>query len=342
VRSFARLPADERAVVFSEAAARRGIDVAIVEKDFWVCWLLDRLYILPDQPRFVFKGGTSLSKAYGAIFRFSEDVDISIDRSHLGFSGDKDPAEARSGKAAGKLVASLVAAVHAYVSDVLEPTLARAIDNALGPRITAGWNLTLATSADGSPLLNFAYPSHKAAEPTGYIPPLVILEPGARGEPAPTEHLPVSPYAAEDFPALFSQPATTVEVLSVNRTFWEKATLLHAEFHRPADKTTAPRLSRHYYDLAQLATGPHRATALSHTPLLHAVADHKDLYFRSSWARYDTARPGTLRLAPPKARLQELRDDYVAMRPMFFNEPPRFDEVLEVLADLEAEINGQP
>ena len=101
-------------------------------------------------------------------------------------------------------------------------------------------------------------------------------------------------------------------------------------------------MSRHYYDLAQLARGPHRSTALSDTPLLRNVADHKELYFRSSWARYDTARPGTLHLTPSQARLPGLRDDYASMRPMFFDEPPRFDEVLTALADLEAEINGQP
>lgn len=96
---IARLPLTDRADLFAEVARQRGLTPAIIEKDFWVCWTLKRLFTLPDPPAgLLFKGGTSLSKVFGIIERFSEDVDLSFDRAGLGFSGDSDPLNAPSGK----------------------------------------------------------------------------------------------------------------------------------------------------------------------------------------------------------------------------------------------------
>lgn len=128
-------------------------------------------------------------------------------------------------------------------------------------------------------------------------------------------------------------------VLEVERSFWEKTTILHAEYHRPADKPTPDRFSRHYSDTAALARHPTVARAIDQHDLRDRVVAWKGLFFGSSWARYDLAKLGTFRLVPPLARLAALRRDYQAMRDMYLSEPSSFDDVLATLADLERPIN---
>ena len=122
---------------------------------------------------------------------------------------------------------------------------------------------------------------------------------------------------------------TKVRVLSAARTFWEKATILHMLHHQPADKGVAPRMSRHYYDLFCLAQGDVLDQALATLDLLDRVADFKRVYFKAGWAKYDDARPGTLRLIPGKQLSNQLAQDYEDMQPMFFSEPPPFQQILD-------------
>lgn len=149
-----------------------------------------------------------------------------------------------------------------------------------------------------------------------------------------------TPYAAEQFPALFGQPSCTVTALDAARTFWEKATILHQEAHRSPEKKMPGRNSRHYYDLAMLARSAVRARALADLGLLARVVQHKMGFFRCGWAQYGRAKAGSMRLVPPEFRLKELRDDYADMGVMVFGPPPSFDELLQELRGLEAEING--
>ena len=133
----------------------------------------------------------------------------------------------------------------------------------------------------------------------------------------------------------------TVGVLTLGRTFWEKVTLLHAEYHRPLDSQTRQYLSRHYYDVAMLADHKDCPAAIKNVELLQAVVKHKSVFFRSGWAHYDTARPGTLRLCPNPARMSDLRVDYKKMQPMMFDDPaPTFDHIIERLESLERAINA--
>ncbi|MER8798684.1 nucleotidyl transferase AbiEii/AbiGii toxin family protein [Mesorhizobium sp. M0984] len=117
----------------------------------------------------------------------------------------------------------------------------------------------------------------------------------------------IRPYAADDFPDFFDDPDCTVTVLSARRTFWEKATALHAEAHRPDEIPTPQYFSRHYYDIAMLLETADGKAAATNFDLLEQVARHKAVFFRSGWANYDTARPGTLRLMPSEARQRDLR-----------------------------------
>ncbi|GAA3265123.1 hypothetical protein GCM10020258_32450 [Sphingomonas yabuuchiae] len=130
-------------------------------------------------------------------------------------------------------------------------------------------------------------------------------------------------------------------VLSARRTFWEKATALHAEAHRPAETETPQYFSRHYYDLAMLLDTEEGQAAVTDFDLLAQVTQHKATFFRSGWASYETARPGTLRLLPDDARVKDLRADYRAMAPMMFDQkPPSFDSILAKLAAVQQTINS--
>jgi hypothetical protein len=157
----------------------------------------------------------------------------------------------------------------------------------------------------------------------------------------PRDRFIVRAFAAEEFPAVFAEPDVAVTSLLAKRTFWEKATILHAEFHRPAEKAMPDRYSRHYYDLAMLAQSPVRAEALADLALLDQVVLHKETFYPSGWARYDLARIGSLRLVPPEERRAALERDYRSMSVMIFGQPPPFGEIMEVLAALEQDINQQ-
>lgn len=337
--AVARWDARDRADLFNEVGTTRGLANAIVEKDFWVCWTLKRLFAGEVSPGLVFKGGTSLSKSYGVIERFSEDIDLSFDRAALGYTGDKDPEKAESGKKATKLIDQLVADVQAHVAGPFLAALREAIARELGAEGNA-WRLTI--DPHDPQTLNFGYPpslTKRDYADIAYVNPVVRLELGARGDPWPAEKRAIWSYAADERPDLFDAPIIEVDTLAVERTFWEKATILHAEHHRPADKATGERMSRHYYDVAMLARSGHAEHALERTDLLDVVARHKALFFRSGWARYDEAKPGSLRLIPAEARLADLAADYAKMAPMFFGEPPSFRELLADVEQLERRIN---
>jgi hypothetical protein len=340
----ALLPPKERAALFGETGAARGVADMIVEKDFWVCWTLKRLFALQgkETASLVFKGGTSLSKAYNAIRRFSEDIDLSFDRADLGYTGDRNPEKVGLSKnETAKLIASLVADVERHIAEKLLPVLRRVIVDQLGEPMNGGWSLE--TDPDDAQTVNFHYPA--ALEAThyagmAYITPRVKLELGARGDPWPIEEKLIQPYAAEEFPDFFEDANTHVIVLSARRTFWEKATALHAETHRLSGASTPQYFSRHYYDLAMLLGTEEGKAAATDFDLLAQVAKHKATFFRSSWASYDTAKPGSLRLMPDAARIKDLRADYRDMAPMMFDDrPPSFDDILAEIEKLQEAVN---
>lgn len=341
----ALLPTADRAALFGETAAARGVADTIIEKDFWVCWTLKRLFALQteDAPTLVFKGGTSLSKAFGAIRRFSEDIDLSFDRADLGYSGARDPEkEGISKKQASKLIEDLVSDVEKHIAQKLLPALHAAIVQQLGEAAEGGWSLEI--DARDRQTVNFHYPaalSQSEYDGMAYITPRVKLELGARGDPWPTVTKVIRPYAADDYPSFFEAPDCTVTVLSAQRTFWEKATALHAEAHRPAESPTPQYFSRHYYDIAMLMGTEDGKLAATDFELLAQVAKHKAVFFRSGWASYDTARPGTLRLMPAAPRVKDLRADYRDMAPMMFDDKPLpFDEILSRIQKLQDAVNA--
>ena len=140
-------------------------------------------------------------------------------------------------------------------------------------------------------------------------------------------------------PKTIADPEVSVRVLTAKRTFWEKATILHMYAHLPESKPVPKRQSRHYYDFYRLLNSPFKAEALSELSLLDRVGEHKGIYFRAGWARYELAKKGSLRLLPEERVHKEMRRDYEAMREMFFGRVPDWDKIVESIKSFEKEFN---
>ncbi|MDC0116243.1 nucleotidyl transferase AbiEii/AbiGii toxin family protein [Octadecabacter sp.] len=334
--SFANEAPASRAEAFQEAAARLGFSQAIIEKDFWVCWSLEKLFALPSfGDHLIFKGGTSLSKAYAAIHRFSEDVDLSLDRAQLGFVGDQDPENPDiSGGRRKALLEDLQSAAETCVNGPLLSELTTMFTEHLADELQL-----VADPLDTQTLL-FTYPSGVAdGSGSNYVRPIIRLEFGARGVQLPAEDRTIAPYVSEAIPSLMQHPATQTRVLGIERTFWEKATILHMLFHQPEGKPVADRMSRHYYDMAMLIAHPSKETAMANLQLLEDVAHHKSVFFKAAWANYEKAKPGSLRLLPSADIENHLRQDYRGMREMIIGDVPDWDAIITTIGAVEAEIN---
>jgi hypothetical protein len=342
METVSKLSAKERADLFRESAIRRGdITPEIVEKDFWVCWMLKHIFSLHGlSAHLIFKGGTSLSKVFKVIKRFSEDIDLSFSRSDFGFTGDRDIRSQLGTKKRERLLKELKNQCESYIATEFLPYLIEDVSNSLGSAKDSGWEIYVDQN-DPQTIL-FSYPTGITDSEIykRYIQPSVRLELGARSDDWPATDDRIKPYAAEEFPDLFEDALCPVHVLRAERTFWEKATLLHSEYHRPIDKATGERLSRHYYDLAFLAAGPYGKGALDDVGLLSRVVEHKRLFFRSGWAHYESAKPGSFHILPPEDRIPMIRSDYDKMKEMIFGPPPDFNQILDVLRGLEDRING--
>lgn len=327
MREVARWTSRERRDLFQETAVEMGVHPAIVEKDFWVCWVLDYLFDgSPWKEHLSFKGGTSLSKAFGAIERFSEDIDLVLDWRMLGYTST-EPLEERSATQQdrfGKLA-------NQRAADFLRQTVAPTLDTELSGRLAEA----LQVHAEGENVL-IGYPRAFALEA---IQPEIRLEIGPIAAWLPHSHRAIRPYVAEHFPKVFTQRDTAVRTIDAERTFWEKATILHQEAHRGADKRLPPRYSRHYYDLYRMMLLPLCDEALKRVDLLREVVEFKKRFYRSPWANYDSAHPGSLRLLPQPHHRKALLDDYLQMRAMLFGSIPSFEMIEQGLAALEARIN---
>ena len=226
MNKFLSYSENRRRTVCEQTQDKLCLPPAAIEKDFWVCWTLKKMFNLPEWgPRLTFKGGTSLSKGWALIDRFSEDIDI-------------------------------------------------------------------------------------------------------------------LPYLAQAFPDLFPQSIFLVRAVSPNRTFWEKAMLLHEETFRPPEKKRKARMARHYYDLYRLIDAGIGHEAAGDFELFDRIAAHRQVYFRYTWVDYDTLRPGRLKLVPPREQLAIWKSDYSAMKDeMFFGNPPAFEDLMETVQAFQDEFN---
>jgi hypothetical protein len=328
-------PAD-RAAVLRAAAAERGLPPPYVEKDFWVCWSLRRLFAPPLANGMVFKGGTSLSKVWAAIQRFSEDVDLTLPRTALPGADriEIDDGQSVSQRKKGKELLDGLLASWCGGSG-LNAVRAR-IEAALGT--ATGWSIR--NSPDS---LEFEYPLGLPTDEygQGYVHRAVLFEFGVVMPTEPAEDHQVQPYSARAGEYQMRDPIVRVHVLAPERTFWEKTTLVHAENNRPAPRE-ADRVSRHYADVAELFRHGIGRRALAQMAMLPLVAREKERYFHTGWAGYADAAQGRLRLVPPPEHERALRRDYERTRELYPRDPLSFDIILERLGELQDTVAHDP
>lgn len=329
MKRIASLPAAEREILFRNTAEKMGLPEAVIEKDFWVCWTLD--YLFHDSPwkdHLAFKGGTSLSKCFDLIRRFSEDIDLILDWRLVG-CGKDEPWAARSRNQQDKFNKAVNARTEVFLAEEfalrLEADFRRLLND----------NFQISIDAADPQTVCFAYPRLFSE---GAILPIIRLEIGALAAWTPTQEAAITPFAAEQYPQVFEQPGTSLRTVSPERTFWEKVTILHKEAFRTNGRVPL-RYSRHYYDLWCMAQSPVKEAAFKDLELLRQVVAFKDRFYPAASARYDLAKPGTMRLKPPEDCLHDLRADYEHMKNMIFGEKPEFEEILAAIGKLEMEIN---
>ncbi len=339
INNFLNLSSEDRRDIILETSTLKRVSPVIIEKDFWVCWTLNQIANMPKiRESITFKGGTSLSKVFNLINRFSEDIDLAFQRSYLGFGGDKEPEKGTTKKQIEKRIEDLSEACKEEVRNRFMPALQEKFREKLElPQDAYTWELKI-DELDPQTIL-FFYPRTIDMDLDNYIQPVIKIEMGSRSDDWPVIDGLIISYIEESFKHLFTYTPIWIRTLSVERTFWEKATILHAEFHRPDGKMPAIRSSRHYYDLHQMHLNNVSSTALENIDLLDRVAKHKSIFFRSSWAKYEEAMIGTLRLVPKPQRIAELKHDYIKMQEMFFGDRPSFEDIMDSLSSLEQMIN---
>ena len=296
------------------------------EKDFWVCWVLDRLFRSSLKEKIIFKGGTSLSKAYHLINRFSEDIDLILDWSDFAALNRGDPAQ-RLGKSPRK---KMLDALDSWGLDCVASVVLPVVQRDCGELCTAH------LSGTAPETIVIEYPKSFRTE---YVKSAILLEIGPKAAWNPHRTVEISPYIAEEYPQLFQSPSFPVTVTTAERAFWEKLTILHAQARRPSP--LPERYARHYYDSIMMARNTElKASAFAQVKLLYAVASFKHYFYHAGWADYPNAVPGRMHLMPTGHILEGLTRDYAKMQAsMLPDDAPALGDILQELQRLESEVN---
>lgn len=315
--------------VITNTAIRKNLSPAIIEKDLLVCAILNYLFTeCPWKDNLAFKGGTSLSKAFNLIERFSEDIDLILDWRIVGYE-TKEPLAERSNAKQDALNKEFDVKTEEFLKSTFIPKLKADLKSLI--------NRSLDISYENETII-IGYGNDYADESILHV---IRLEIGAKAAWTPTEAVTIRPYIAEVYPEQFGNASVSVRTTTPERTFWEKATILHHEANRPDDLPVPPRFSRHYYDVYRMAKLGILDRALEQSDLLEQVADFKAKFYPRKWAQYDLARIGTLKLVPSEIHKEALKRDYAKMASMIYGERPDFDELMAEIAKIESKINSK-
>jgi len=316
---------NERKALFVDAAAKINLSNIIIEKDFWVSWVLEKIFKDEELSKILcFKGGTSLSKAFNLIDRFSEDIDIILSETVVLNSGESliQPSKNKQEK--------FNKTIENRAQDYIRTILYKRIEELIGDICS------VEPDKDDGHIIFIGFPH---VFDYLYIQPKIKLEIGPLALWDPNTLCQISSLIAKALPELkLIDP--NVPTIKPERTFWEKITILHQEHHRPATKQPQSRYSRHYYDIYKMANSRVKQHALSDIELLKEVVSFKKQFYPCSWANYDMAVPGTIRLMPANHILKFLAEDYKDMENMIFNNYPSWETILNETQKIEDEINA--
>lgn len=329
--NIAKLSNNDRDIVFKKYSFEYSISEAIVEKDFWVTLILDYLFHkCKYKDYFIFKGGTSLSKCFNIIERFSEDIDLILRWDLL---TDDDPNKERSNRQQDIYNKNINLLAANFIKEKLLPEITKDFNGFLGQK--ADFQI----DANDQQVLNFNYP--RLYNDDAGILKFVRLEIGPLAALTPTEDVTISPLISKLNLRLMNKNETIIKTVSPERTFWEKILILNQESHRPVDRKMPSRYSRHYYDVYRISLTKYKDKAYSNLELLEQVREFKKKFYPVGWAKYDLAKPGLFTLVPSEERIKELRVDFSNMKEMINdNLINSFDDLLFYIKQIEREINN--
>ncbi|RPD47263.1 nucleotidyl transferase AbiEii/AbiGii toxin family protein [Paracnuella aquatica] len=321
------LKTERRIQILTQAAARTGIRPHALEKDWWVTLTLKAVFDTEWAPHLVFKGGTSLSKSWGLIERFSEDIDLAVDKEFLGFEGAPNKSK----------IERLRRSASYFISSEFKEGL---IQSLLALGLKEDQFKVLAKYAEDSirdpQVLELQYDSVLEPDPNPYLKEQVLIEVGARSLREPSSPRSVNSIISDAFPgASFATTSFDVQSVEPQRTFLEKAFLLHELFQRAEGEGTHDRMSRHMYDLERLMDTDHAAKALADKDLYQSIIIHRQQFNKVTGINYELHQHSTIDFVPGEASMRHWENDYRAMQEvMIYGESLSFAHLIDRLKEL--------
>lgn len=335
---FIDLSRKDRIDVLDRVSADSGIrQREVIEKDWWVTTVLRALFRLPYADHLSFKGGTSLSKCWHLIDRFSEDIDIAIDREYLGFGGTLSKTQISD---------KLRRAACSFVREQMQKDLVARLckDGIDGSQFKIDVNITSVTTTDPE-VINVGYASALtdtfADENGQYVMPKVKIEVSGRSMSEPVCSIQLNSMIDQIYSAApFAEPKFNVRAVLPERTFLEKLFLLHEEFAKPQGQIRVERMSRHMYDIGQMLKTPVAEKALHDARLYSQVVEHRRTLIGLRDFDYDSLSPETLNIIPPADVVEQWKRDYENMRlHMIYGKSVSFEELIDDLSMFNRKIN---
>lgn len=327
IQEWLRLSNQTKHNIFSEIANKLGLPDAAIEKDWWVVRTLELIFTTEVAPHTVFKGGTSLSKAWGLIDRFSEDIDLALDRKFLGFAENLSASQ----------VSKLRKHSFKYISQVFFPLMQKAFTDAGFSNVNLQVGET--TSNDQDPLIiEVNYPC--VTDKSEYLQSRVLIEIGSRSLKEPYTEKHFCSLVGEHFKErTFADDNISIPTVNPERTFLEKLFLLHETFQQPAEKIKVNRLSRHWYDLEKLMDTKYAEKALVDKHLFQHIVEHRRTITPIRGIDYANHIPDKINLIPPYDFITAWKKDYEQMQQsMIYSESLSFDEIMKRITILKSRI----
>lgn len=324
-----KLNEKDRKLIIEQVSSKKNLLPVAIEKDLWVMIALRAIFNTDLKEYLVFKGGTSLSKAWNIIERFSEDIDLAVDRSFFGFTGDLSRTQ----------IKNLRKASCKYVNE----TFIKLLNDELLKQGVKEFVLTVTKfeESDTDPLaIELRYNS--LVDKQEYLNPRILIEISSRSLIEPFEARELKSLISEVYPdQLFIDKPVIIPTVLPSRTLLEKMFLLHEEFQKPKErKIKYARMTRHLYDISRLMDTPYLDLALKDKDLYNTIVEHRSQLTKISWVDYSKHTHSTLNFIPPENAIAEYKKDYQEMEEsMFYGESETFEELIEKLRELNQRVN---
>ena len=330
LQEWFQLPDETKIRLFTETSRQLGLpSSSAAEKDWWLVHTLSAIFSMDCANALVFKGGTSLSKGWNAIQRFSEDIDLALDREFLGFSGELTKSDIRK----------LRKKSFQFISEEFTEELKNKFTELGFKNVIV--KPRLVENHDQDPLIIEVY-YNKLTETDTYLKPGVLIEVGSRSLKEPFTHRTFGTFVSEIYKEnSFTDKPISITVVNPERTFLEKIFLLHEEFQKPFSKIRVERLSRHLYDIEKLCQTEYAEKALQDRELYNTIVRHRSIFTAISGIDYAKHNPVNIKFIPPDSIIKMWEADYEEMKgSMIYGKPLNFDELINRLTEMQMQINA--